>query len=1412
MRASLTCGGPRDTLCTVTTYLKPPRAVDGRYADKPEVGLARRLSEQARDLLGYDEQVVDEPTEPLDIEAMLAKQSEHPLATRPLLGMESKGSTVGAIGGIVKDAIGMVSFDPSAHPRDYRGRFLATGDDVNLPDGRTGIIETLNADGSMSVRTDGGIAPAMAHEVSRIGDVGGISVSLPDGRTGNADHTDATGAIMVRLADNTEVSATAADLIPAVSGPEPGNVLYGIDGRVIVQGAGVRDDAGHVGVATAVTPEKVTVDFGGDTRTMRHDTLHPTAGTMDSPFPSPLDERLVNSKPDRSLADPTKTVPLSDLLPEARYQAYSQVPFLAELHERMGVTDPLTVDVGEYLTARDAVFDAQPLVSIPLDHVVVTQPNVNRERVTQITVDPTTGGTKPGHFVRYNGESYVMNGHHRVAGDIINGDATAMGRVLNLDLARANDPTIDPFAPTGPDAVGLPTGIGSGAVVLIGNGHLAFITDASDSGRMRAWDDDTRAWTTLALSDIGSVRVANTSPDKGETETLIRARAKEAGLSRVPRPAVVGADLPVGSPRPRGALAPVDGLESLESLGDGAVPRAAFEGLMFPENGPSPLKPDSPLPPHLQRRSAAHTRAIDAITPAMGDLNEDLVAELTGMPVDAEYALTSIGGVIKVTEPHRARLTEVATAIVPGDDPRVAAARRRELVSHYLTLWSTTAGDSQPRAIAMQAVARDLFGLENDAKSLEFNPIVDADVPPIVAHEGAAMRAYLSASYAATQAHLTAAGVDSIVAYRGMSWRNGDEPGWASEPQTDQLLRPMSSWSADPTHAAEFADNYGEGGVGVVLAATIPRDRILSIPSTGPGAFFESELLVLAGPGISTVVNPVNAAPVGAGIDETPSSATWHSPGVPLPDMPSRDDMETPTFGGNEFAWQQWADFYLTGLPSTSGMDFKNTDGLSDVKSTTAYLVSGDMSTDAKKSVVADLVTQMDLVPDEVMFRGVRDGFGTEGWSLSSKPENPVTHAGIYIGVTGEMGSREGSRTIIKPFYSDAQSGNNPANQMTSRPDLWEVVPISDPRVRAFRREARVNTLVAQWASTSNDGSAEAHAMQEIAAEHFGLTDAVEWDMELASRSGGYDDIRPEIDRVKTERGEVIAAFLQAQYDLTQRKFAEAGITHVDVYRGMGWAGEYLNGPNTSADRVPEWAKVDGETSIALRPLSSWSVDRDTADEFARNSGQGSSKQVHVVIGTTVPVERILSTPRTGVGCLNEWETVLIGGNLDVTVRTSVIPPMTEEQAKTIALDTMFGDNDFQLMVRMATTQERRDALMDYTTRYGGYRSFIPAEWLPKNTGLSDDGLTFDGAKDQDSAEAKAARIRRAAQMTVKEIEAGTARDLYDAIAAEEYGDVYGLDQYSSSYQHNQRRGDLNELLAKFHLPGLNLPDGWAKA
>jgi len=58
---------------------------------------------------------------------------------------------------------------------------------------------------------------------------------------------------------------------------------------------------------------------------------------------------------------------------------------------------------------------------------------------------------------------------------------------------------------------------------------------------------------------------------------------------------------------------------------------------------------------------------------------------------------------------------------------------------------------------------------------------------------------------------------------------------------------------------------------------------------------------------------------------------------------------------------------------------------------------------------------------------------------------------------------------------------------------------------------------------------------------------------------------------------------------------------------------------------------------VTSNPASSWSLNREIAAIFA-SSNNG------VVHHSNVPAERILSFPRTGSGCLDEEELVVLGG------------------------------------------------------------------------------------------------------------------------------------------------------------------------
>ena len=148
---------------------------------------------------------------------------------------------------------------------------------------------------------------------------------------------------------------------------------------------------------------------------------------------SALDKRLVDYKPDRSLSDPTKVQQITHLLPDTHYVAYGRTPFLAEMHRRMGIGDPMTTPVADYMAARKALFKQQPEEEIPLHGMTVTQKVVNTDKIAEgLHRGAATYGHMPIDAVRYNGHMFVMNGHHRAVSAAARGDATLHARVLDL--------------------------------------------------------------------------------------------------------------------------------------------------------------------------------------------------------------------------------------------------------------------------------------------------------------------------------------------------------------------------------------------------------------------------------------------------------------------------------------------------------------------------------------------------------------------------------------------------------------------------------------------------------------------------------------------------------------------------------------------------------------------------------------------------------------------------------------------------------------------------------------------------------------------------------------------------------------------------------------------------------------------
>ncbi|MFB8235558.1 hypothetical protein ACFC58_03310 [Kitasatospora purpeofusca] len=181
---------------------------------------------------------------------------------------------------------------------------------------------------------------------------------------------------------------------------------------------------------------------------------------------------------------------------------------------------------------------------------------------------------------------------------------------------------------------------------------------------------------------------------------------------------------------------------------------------------------------------------------------------------------------------------------------------------------------------------------------------------------------------------------------------------------------------------------------------------------------------------------------------------------------------------------------------------------------------------------------------------------------------------------------------------------------------------LSPAAARTAMRSWSVNRMIADWAMTSNDEYFASLALQDIARDHFGLQPTADWTV--------TDQVAQEVAEHRAARGPALTAFLTSMWESTQNHLREADLGSLTVFRGM----------STPDGRPPaDWA-ADGATldSPPLRPLSSFSLDPVVAEDFATDNGPG------IVISAIVPAGRIIATPATGVGCLDEAEVVVLAG------------------------------------------------------------------------------------------------------------------------------------------------------------------------
>lgn len=260
------------------------------------------------------------------------------------------------------------------------------------------------------------------------------------------------------------------------------------------------------------------------------------------------------------------------------------------------------------------------------------------------------------------------------------------------------------------------------------------------------------------------------------------------------------------------------------------------------------------------------------------------------------------------------------------------------------------------------------------------------------------------------------------------------------------------------------------------------------------------------------------------------------------------------------------------------------------------------------------------------------------------------------------------------------------------------VVDVGDPLYEELFAEASAAELIRQWTdSSSMISNADQRAMQDAARSHFGLSTEEYEDGGITSRNPT---------RMKADQ-KIREAFVQAMYDETQQMFEDAGITHVEVYRGVtiGFSGVTRKDVMDPSDLPAAMlrAQIDADSGstdggslngvpVRLRSMSSFSSDRDVAEDFNEMQGGADRSSKAVVISTTIPVERVLATPGTGLGCLSESELVILGSGPDGNDRFDVnwegylvSNEDLSPNVRNLTVDDLYPENDFNPQAFLAT-------------------------------------------------------------------------------------------------------------------------------
>lgn len=143
-------------------------------------------------------------------------------------------------------------------------------------------------------------------------------------------------------------------------------------------------------------------------------------------------DAIADYKPERPLTGPDSRR-IDEVIQSAKNVGYFEVPGIAAMHKAMGVDQGIQTMTPTYNDARKALFAKLPVTEVPFDKMVFTQPRINLpEAQHTATAVKAAGKLKiPTDMVQSGDKYYVINGHHRVVANYLNGKHSVAAKVFN---------------------------------------------------------------------------------------------------------------------------------------------------------------------------------------------------------------------------------------------------------------------------------------------------------------------------------------------------------------------------------------------------------------------------------------------------------------------------------------------------------------------------------------------------------------------------------------------------------------------------------------------------------------------------------------------------------------------------------------------------------------------------------------------------------------------------------------------------------------------------------------------------------------------------------------------------------------------------------------------------------------------